>query len=84
MSESEFKPQGQTRPNQIYVSRDLFKALGFVARKEGRTREDVAEAVLNMFMAQAHPEIVVWLKKREAEETEFVKGLKLETNNITI
>lgn len=64
------------RPTQIYVSWQLFKALGYVAKKTGGTREDAAEAVLRAFVFREHSGILEWLEKREQEEKEFVKTLK--------
>lgn len=76
MSEVDFKPSGPVRPNTLYTSWRLHKALGYVARKTGRTREDLAEVVLSTWVAQEHPEIEEWIKQRESDEETFLKKLK--------
>lgn len=76
MSDIDFKPSLPPRPNSIYVSWRLHKALGLVARKTGTGREDVVETVLNEFVTSKHPEITAWLNRREDEENEFLKTLK--------
>lgn len=74
--DTDFRPSGPVRPNQIYVSRRLHKALGYVARKTGQSREDIAEMVIGDWLAKAHPEIVTWVQQREFDEHEFLKKLK--------
>lgn len=76
MNDVDFKPSGPVRPNTLYTSWRLHKALGYVARKTGRSREDLAEVVLGTWIAQEHPEIEAWLKQREDEESAFQKKLK--------
>lgn len=75
MTDVDFRPSGPVRSNHIYVSWQLFKALGYVARKSDRTREKLVELVLRTFVAQEHPDILAWLKQREDEEQAFIKNL---------
>lgn len=71
-----FAPKTPMRPNTLYTSWRLHKALGYVARKTGQSREDLAEMIIGDWLAKAHPEIVAWVQKRELDEHEFVKKLK--------
>lgn len=73
--EIDFRPSGPVRPNSLYVGWRLHKALGLVARKTSRSREDLAEIVLGTWLAQEHPEIEAWLTQREDEEKAFIKNL---------
>lgn len=75
-SDIDFRPSGPVRPGSIYTSWRLYKTLGYIARKTGQSREDLAELVLNDWMLAQHPEIVKWMNQREDEETEFLKKLK--------
>lgn len=76
MNDVDFRPSGPVRPNTLYTSWRLHKALGYVARKTGRSREDLAEVVLGTWIAREHPEIEAWLTQREDDEQAFQRKLK--------
>lgn len=72
----DFQPTTPPRPNSLYISWQLHKALGYVAKKTGGTREDVAEVVLRSFLIGQHSDVLEFLEKRELEEKAFVKTLE--------
>lgn len=76
-----FTPAGPVRPRQIYVSHRLFKAIGYMAKAESCTREDVIERVIQIWLTEHYPQIGTYLDSAEAKEKEFLKALK-ETNNV--
>ena len=74
MTES-FNTTGPIRSEVIYVPWRLRKALGYVAGAQGTTREYLAEQILTTWMDQNHPNIGLYLDKREKEEKEFQKSI---------
>lgn len=79
MNDVDFRPSGPVRPNSIYVSWRLFKALGYVARCEGCTRDDVMDKVMLAWIAEKHPLVLAHIGAIEATEKAFVEQLQTPT-----
>lgn len=70
-----FQPHQPPRPNAVYLSYQLSKALNYASKREGCTREDLFERVLFKYLNASHLDIVLWLSERDASEKKFVAGL---------
>lgn len=75
MSDTEFRPSGPVRSGSVYLSWALGKSLGLVAHSMGKSREELAEAVLSGWLKHNHPYVMEWVEQREADEKAFIKKL---------
>jgi len=75
--EPDFIPVGPVRPGSIYVSYDLHKALGYLAKSAKIRREEVAERVLMAWLETNHKPILDHIEKQRRAEEEFQKTVNL-------
>lgn len=65
------------RPNSLFVSSKTHKALRLVATaKELRCADDLAEWVLESWLAANHANVIEHVKNQQQAEADFAKSLK--------
>lgn len=68
------------RATQIYVSRDVRRQLGAIARAEGgdATADSVADRLLSEMVATKYPALIALQKEIEAVEAKMLAAVKKE------
>ena len=67
----------ETRPDSIYVSRTVRRALTYVPRtEEGQTSDGIADQVLLAWLAANHPAILAHIRSQDEQDKEFRDRIK--------